>query len=511
MNLKKLGAALILSTAFGLVACGDDSSSNSPDSSTDPSESSQAAKKEELQKKISEITKNYAEAMNDLGECTSKKADESKKVKIGDKEYKFVCDGDEWESEEFDEDMDELEKELEELSKDIYDDVFKGDGCNFKVDDDTWSYSISYSEYGTSGTLSVTYKIKGDEYEKTEKSVASGESVKAACKALGNAKTDEGVYCEDGKMITVDEISGSFSDRTEFFNKIMASCQEDNGNFDWEPDSDEDDDKPAAKIEGKLTFEDDGIKYYGTGCDFKKTDSKWKFSYSFTDITKLVTEVSVECTRKKIDEDGDVRYEVKCVDTEITTGKGVKTYCYDVDEKTSRGTHVSTCKGDEWKDVQTITDSDDYMFHQFMGECQEVNGKPEWRDEHDMYGDDEDEDSEIDDEDDNTDTPSKEEKDDGKDDEPANPIDEGDDGLNDMYKDILENPENYGMTGDEAEEYQKMMEEINNASKAIDDMGECTADREGEKQTIVLYGENTYYICKDGEWGLDYAAYGLDD
>lgn len=219
-------------------------------------------------------------------------------------------------------------------------------------------------------TTTITYTEEGDEED------------------YEDAMDEETFVCEFINSMAANSSDSKSGKSSSSKGEKSSSSKKDDGNKD---------DGSASKIDGKVTYEDDEMTYYGNGCDFKKSDKKWEFTYTYTDITKLVTDANIKCTRIETEEDGYTSYEVKCVKTEITTGKSVNIYCYEADEETSRGTHVSTCKDGEWKDVHTTTDDVDYLFHQYMAECQEVNGHPEWRDEHSTYGDDDDEDNDDDD------------------------------------------------------------------------------------------------------------------
>ena len=379
MHINKLGTALLLSATFGLVACGDDSSSGTFDSGKEDSNIEKKSQiNEEIEKlteKISTMQSEYQKATKDFGSCDSENEDETKTATIADKKYKFTCDGYDWTCEEFDEDLDKVTADMQKLAYELATMDNETTGCNFKITDKTWSYGYTQNAGNETSKTSITVKINGDKYTTTTHMEVSGSSAAIAC-AYASELAEEGITCKGDVMITEDTDTGDIDgeeDLKDLFNNYMESCQYLNGNFDWEPEEEKDDedvDKPSK------------------------------------------------------DEDSD---------------KPVV--------KPS-------------KDEKDDSDSDEPVVK-----------------------------------------PSKDEKD-----------DEGsDDDLDDIYQDIIDNPEKYGMSEEEAKEYQEAMKEIENASKAMDDMGECTADREGEKFTVTLYDQDMHYICKDEEWDIDYSAYGLDE
>lgn len=335
MQYRKIGLALALSASFGLLACGDsDSSSNATGSNGDDLFTASCKVQKDPFKAT---TKGYGFTNEvtvtfDDGKIITKTVS-----KFDDQEYADeACEDAKEEAKEADEDEDVTVK------------------CDGK-------------------TTTITYTEEGDEedYEDamTEETFVC-EFINSMAANSSDSKSGKSSSSKNGKS------SNSKGDES-------SSSKKDDGNKD---------DGSASKIDGKVTYEDDGMKYYGNGCDFKKSDKKWEYTYTYTDITKLITEVNVKCTRNEIEDEGYTRYEVKCVDTQITTGKGVNIYCYEIDEETSHGTHVSTCNDGEWKEIQTVTDDEDFLFYQKMAECQRTNGHPEWVEEHSMFDDYDDED-----------------------------------------------------------------------------------------------------------------------
>lgn len=282
-------------------------------------------------------------------------------------------------------------------------------------DDFTSEVSVTYDDGKIITKSSVKYASQSfaDEGCAEAKKEAEEADEDVVAKVKCDGKTVTLTKTEDGDEDDYEEAMAEESFVCEFINSMAANSSDSKSgksssskgekSSSSKKDDGNKDDGSASKIDGKVTYEDDEMTYYGNGCDFKKSDKKWEFTYTYTDITKLVTDANIKCTRIETEEDGYTSYEVKCVKTEITTGKSVNIYCYEADVETSRGTHVSTCKDGEWKEVHTTTDDVDYLFHQYMAECQEVNGHPEWRDEHSTYGDDDDDDSDTGDDEDNDD------------------------------------------------------------------------------------------------------------
>lgn len=344
MQYRKIGLALALSATFGLLACGDSDSSSNATSGTGDDLFTASCKVQKDPFKAT--TKGYGFTNEvtvtfDDGKIITKTVS-----KFDDQEYADeACEDAKEEAKEADEDEDVTVK------------------CDGK-------------------TTTITYTEEGEEedYEDamTEETFVC-EFINSMAANSSDSKSGKSSNSKSGKS------SSSVSNKSSDSKSGKSSSSVSGG--------DNTDKESASKIDGKMTYEIDGMKYYGNGCDFKKSDKKWEYTYTYTDITKLTTEVSIKCTRNEIEEEGYTRYEVKCVDTQITTGKGVNIYCYEIDEETSHGTHVSTCKDGEWKEIQTITDDEDILFYQKMAECQRTNGHPEWVEEHSMFDDYDDEDN----------------------------------------------------------------------------------------------------------------------
>lgn len=253
----------------------------------------------------------------------------------------------------------------------------------------------------------------------------------------------------------------------------------------------------------KRIAEENGKHIDGEGCNFKKTDKVWSYNVS----TDLYDEGTTHVISMEID--GTTLIE-KSINT--VTGGSISTACKVMSEddmhdseqidKTKTIETITECDGDKMivTDITKTTNAvdeehnRDFYFEQFMGDCKMINGIEDDED-------DEDDEGEIDD---NVTEPAKENKDDDSV-EPAKS--ESDEYLNDM----ISNPEKYGMTEEDVKAYQEAMKELEEATKAMEEMGECTADREGEKYKLNLYGEEINYICKNGEWGIDYEAYGAEE
>lgn len=249
-----MGAALILSASFGLLACGDDSSSGTFDSGKEDSNIEKKSQiNEEIEKlteKISTMQSEYQKATKDFGSCDSENEDETKTATIADKKYKFTCDGYDWTCEEFDEDLDKVTADMQKLAYELATMDNETTGCNFKITDKTWSYGYTQNAGNETSKTSITVKINGDKYTTTTHMEVSGSSAAIAC-AYASELAEEGITCKGDVMITEDTDTGDIDgeeDLKDLFNNYMGSCQYLNGNFDWEPEEEKDDedvDKPS--------------------------------------------------------------------------------------------------------------------------------------------------------------------------------------------------------------------------------------------------------------------------
>ncbi len=254
MHINKLGTALLLSATFGLVACGDDSSSGTFDSGKEDSNIEKKSQiNEEIEKlteKISTMQSEYQKATKDFGSCDSENEDETKTATIADKKYKFTCDGYDWTCEEFDEDLDKVTADMQKLAYELATMDNETTGCNFKITDKTWSYGYTQNAGNETSKTSITVKINGDKYTTTTHMEVSGSSAAIAC-AYASELAEEGITCKGDVMITEDTDTGDIDgeeDLKDLFNNYMESCQYLNGNFDWEPEEEKDDedvDKPS--------------------------------------------------------------------------------------------------------------------------------------------------------------------------------------------------------------------------------------------------------------------------
>lgn len=274
MQFKKLALTLTLSAAFGLMACGDDSSSG-------PSNSDSGS---ELQKEFQEVQKEMMEGLEKLGKCTEDNAGEEKSVTVKGKDYKVVCEDGEWESDELDDLIEDYEKRIaEENGKHI-----DGEGCNFKKTDKTWTYSYTRDSYGESISTTITVKINGNEYTEKIKSVTSGQSAAMACSLAPKEMEESGGYC-DGDTFVIEETNtddiDNDEDLQELFDRHMESCQIANGNYDWEPESNKDDedvdkpskdediDEPDKPAKDEKDDEDDEMTVV---CELEESADQWK-------------------------------------------------------------------------------------------------------------------------------------------------------------------------------------------------------------------------------------------
>lgn len=256
MQFKKLALTLTLSAAFGLMACGDDSSSG-PNNSDSGSE---------LQKEFQEVQKEMMEGLEKLGKCTEDNAGEEKSVTVKGKDYKVVCEDGEWESDELDDLIEDYEKRIaEENGKHI-----DGEGCNFKKTDKVWSYNVSTDLYDEGTTHVISMEFEGTTLIEKSINTVTGGSISTACKYMSEddmhdseqidkTKTHETyTKCEGDKMIVTDITKTTNAlneehDRDFYFEQFMSECKMINGIED-----DEDDDDSSSSEEEDLSSSSNG-------------------------------------------------------------------------------------------------------------------------------------------------------------------------------------------------------------------------------------------------------------
>lgn len=256
MQFKKLALTLTLSAAFGLMACGDDSSSG-PNNSDSGSE---------LQKEFQEVQKEMMEGLEKLGKCTEDNAGEEKTITVKGKDYKVVCEDGEWESDELDNLIENYEKKLDEDAKKHID----GKGCNFKKTDKVWSYNVSTDLYDEGTTHIISMEIDGTTLIEKSTNTVTGGSISTACKYMSEddmhdtekideTKTIETITeCDGDKMIVTDITKTTNAvdeehNRDFYFEQFMGDCKMINGIED-----DEDDDDPSSSEEEDLSSSSNG-------------------------------------------------------------------------------------------------------------------------------------------------------------------------------------------------------------------------------------------------------------
>lgn len=270
MQFKKLALTLTLSAAFGLMACGDDSSSG-PNNSDSGSE---------LQKEFQEVTKEMMEGLEKLGKCTEDNAGEEKSVTVKGKDYKVVCEDGEWESDELDDLIEDYEKRIaEENGKHI-----DGEGCNFKKTDKVWSYNVSTDLYDEGTTHVISMEFEGTTLVETSINTVSGGSISTACKYMSEedmhdseqidkTKTHETyVKCEGDKIITTDITKTTNAlneehDRDFYFEQFMSECKMINGIEDDEDEEDDDDSSSSEEEDLSSSSNGDGPNVGPSGDD----------------------------------------------------------------------------------------------------------------------------------------------------------------------------------------------------------------------------------------------------
>lgn len=270
MQFKKLALTLTLSAAFGLMACGDDSSSG-PNNSDSGSE---------LQKEFQEVQKEMMEGLEKLGKCTEDNAGEEKSVTVKGKDYKVVCEDGEWESDELDDLIEDYEKRIaEENGKHI-----DGKGCNFKKTDKVWSYNVSTDLYDEGTTHVISMEFEGTTLVETSINTVSGGSISTACKYMSEedmhdseqidkTKTHETyVKCEGDKIITTDITKTTNAlneehDRDFYFEQFMSECKMINGIEDEEDEEDDDDSSSSEEEDLSSSSNGDGPNVGPSGDD----------------------------------------------------------------------------------------------------------------------------------------------------------------------------------------------------------------------------------------------------
>lgn len=263
MDFKKLGLGLALTASFGLMACGDDSSSSPTTagdltpkcsvSSTDNSVGytvtsgsvstvftakvnkdgsitytstqtfpSSTFSSSELKMEC-EAAKKDASGENVELTCNSDKIaatwteDANEDVSLADlkKEYQLLCDMTSGKNPSFDFDDDDDDSSDDDDKKQPG--SSSKEDCSFKMDSDTWSYG--YYNIGLGGDMTKTYTISGNEYKI--------------------------LYTYKGESLDAQSTSGKFSDsytRKDMFNEAQDHCLTVNGLKDSSDDEDDDDD-----------------------------------------------------------------------------------------------------------------------------------------------------------------------------------------------------------------------------------------------------------------------------
>lgn len=312
MQFKKLALTLTLSAAFGLMACGDDSSSG-------PSNSDSGS---ELQKEFQEVQKEMMEGLEKLGKCTEDNAGEEKSVTVKGKDYKVVCEDGEWESDELDDLIEDYEKRIaEENGKHI-----DGKGCNFKKTDKVWSYNVSTDLYDEGTTHVISMEFEGTTLVETSINTVSGGSISTACKYMSEddmhdseqidkTKTHETyVKCEGDKIITTDITKTTNAlneehDRDFYFEQFMSECKMINGIED-EEDEEDDDDSSSSEEEDLSSSSNGDVPNVGpsgddpaasvTNCDEMIYENDvWKVTSTLA-VTNMTTIVTYEWEELKL-------------------------------------------------------------------------------------------------------------------------------------------------------------------------------------------------------------------
>lgn len=323
-KMLKLGLALSLTAAFGLSACGDSNSSSPSNGSEEKEDISGAAAD-----KYNNAMEDYVKAVTSLGICTEKMDGETKDVTVDGKTFTMTCSDGIWGSEKLDEYMQELKGEM---LKDMLENT-EVDGCDFKIDDKKWSYTVTqkFDDY----TQSMSYSLEPNEDKLVEIASITLDGIEAnlSCtmleKIIQAENKDNDEYevtssCKDGvlKLTSkgVDEYYDDAYDRVEEFNGFMGECQMLSGNASWKPIKDEDyygndiieseddesssSEKPGSssseKPSSSSSSEDDSDEGYssssvetedysssseeGPACSFSKEDDEWNVGDELTYI-----------------------------------------------------------------------------------------------------------------------------------------------------------------------------------------------------------------------------------
>ncbi|MCQ2106203.1 MAG: hypothetical protein MJZ26_10470 [Fibrobacter sp.] len=139
--------------------------------------------------------------------------------------------------------------------------------CSFKMDSDTWSYG--YYNIGLGGDMTKTYTISGNEYKI--------------------------LYTYKGESLDAQSTSGKFSDsytRKDMFNEAQDHCLTVNGLKDSSDDEDDDDDYESPvgsdddddSEEPAIDDPDSPLESSDYTCDIPEDGDKWVISYKNEDM-----------------------------------------------------------------------------------------------------------------------------------------------------------------------------------------------------------------------------------
>ena len=368
MKKKYLLGSLILSAAFGLVACGDSSSTPTAKDIDDYEEYADNAQKQvELSQKLYSAQLEASELLNEECSTDGKK----KTITVDGKDFEAVCNDGYWESEEVEEYLEDLENQLAKLQEETYKSLINGGGCDFKMSDNKWSYTISMSDLIV---YTHTLEIDGEDVTITdvETTVNPGKTAGVdACDYIdddwaeekyGSSITSKSrAYCKGDKIIyedveiRKDEITDEAS-RKSAFNEFMEQCQTDNGNFNWEPESSDDEDiedqsSSSTKKDDKSSSSTKDDEEDESSSSTKKENSEPSCNFNVDDDEWVI---DMDGVKMIYTIDGDK----VIMSADITTDMGSEEACkmmLDVYEGTCDG---SVLKASEKMDEISLSDED---------------------------------------------------------------------------------------------------------------------------------------------------------
>ena len=185
-------------------------------------------------------------------------------------------------------------------------------GCDFKIEDDVWTYGYpGLEDFGSQ--YQMTYTINGTDVVVTDKSVNTGSLAQMYCQFADSVEVEdfygdgsevETTSCDESKMVMTivtvkkneGEIDGVYMTRESYFAEIMSDRKRLNGIEDGTSSSSEkkvveSSSSEEAVVESSSSEESSSSAYeyeQVAGCSFVMTDSIWAFVYTYAGVETSV-------------------------------------------------------------------------------------------------------------------------------------------------------------------------------------------------------------------------------